>query len=308
MTCWQCGAALPQDAGFCRACGAFVRPRNMPVSGMGPATLGGSRRPSSAGTDDTAAQISSSTAARTRPRPPFAASSTPGSLAESGETKTASATHATESSWSGASAAWRPPTSRPQAGIASSGTDSDSSLGEVLAGVGTGFVLISMLLSWYSVTITPLGVEFFESLERALFSRLFPQVSSGLGGLTGPLTITVSPLDKAAGGWRWAILVVSIVILLEILLAVSSGATNRSVSTWPHTAIISVLGVANLLLVVAAFLALPYGGAPAGYLTVSRGVGAYLGLVAALIACAGAIAVLLKNSPSGGPVRSGGLR
>jgi hypothetical protein len=54
--------------------------------------------------------------------------------------------------------------------------------------------------------------------------------------------------------------------------------------------------VANLLLVVAAFVNLPYGGTPAGYLTVTRGLGAYLGLVAGLIACGGALVVLVKGS------------
>jgi hypothetical protein len=181
-------------------------------------------------------------------------------------------------------------------------------LADVLVGVGTGFVLISMLLTWYRVTITPLGVEFFESLERALFSRLFPQFSAGLGGLSGPLTMSVSPLDKAAGGWRWAILVVSIVILLEVLLAVGSGAAKSLASTWSHAAVLLVLTVTNLLLVLAAFVSLPYRGTPAGYLIVTRGVGAYLGLVAALVACGGVVAVLAKNSPSGGARPPGGLR
>jgi len=40
MTCWQCGAPYPPDVGFCRACGAFVRPRNAPVNGPGATTAG----------------------------------------------------------------------------------------------------------------------------------------------------------------------------------------------------------------------------------------------------------------------------
>ena len=183
--------------------------------------------------------------------------------------------------------------------------DSDSTLADVLAGVGTGFVLISMLLTWYSVTITPLGVEFFESLERALFSGLFPQISGVLEAT--PLTMSVSPLDKAAGGWRWAILVVSIVILLEVLLAVSSGAAKSLASSWPHTGVLLVLTVANLFLTLAAFVSLPYGGCLSGYLIVTRGVGAYLGLVAALVACGGVVSVLVKSSPSGSRP-SGGQR
>jgi hypothetical protein len=91
-------------------------------------------------------------------------------------------------------------------------------------------------------------------------------------------------------------------------VAVSSGATKPSASTWPHTSVLLVLTVANLLLVVAAFVSLPYSGTPAGYLTVTRGLGAYLGLVAGLVACGGAIAVLVKSSPGGAPRPPADLR
>jgi len=300
MTCWQCGAQLPPDVGFCRACGAFVRPRNVPANRWGVTSPGTTQTPSGPGVDVTPAQPPSSSVAGSEQIPQFAAGSVPWSVSESATaTPTPAGTAAPSTSWPRAAAAWQP-TSSTHTGIASSGVDSDSSLGEVLVGVGTGFVLISLLFAWYRVTITPLGVQFFESLERALFSRLFPQVSAGLGGLTGPLTLSVSPLDKAAGGWRWAILVVSAVILLEVLLAVSSGATREPAARWPHTPVLFVLTVANFLLVLAAFVSLPYGGTPAGYLIVTRGVGAYLGLVAALVACGGAVAVLVKSSPGGG--------
>ncbi len=309
MTCWQCGAALPPDVGFCRACGAFVRPRSMPVNRFGATAPHAPPTPPTPSADDTAAQASTTGAAGFGPTPPFAVGSTPASVGGPSSTSPPPYGVAGSSvSWPTAPTTWSPAASGSRTRIDSSGTDSDSTLADVLVGVGTGFVLISMLLTWYRVTITPLGVEFFESLERALFSRLFPQFSAGLGGLSGPLTMSVSPLDKAAGGWRWAILVVSIVILLEVLLAVGSGAAKSLASTWSHAAVLLVLTVANLLLVLAAFVSLPYGGTPAGYLIVTRGVGAYLGLVAALVACGGVVAVLAKNSPSGGARPPGGLR
>ena len=307
MTCWQCGAALPPDVGFCRACGAFVRPRSMPGNRYGATTSHAPQTPSMPIADDTAAQASSPSAVG--PRPPSAVGSTPAWA--DGPASTPPPPYgvaAPATSWPTGPTTWSSAPSRSQAGIASTGIDSDSTLADVLAGVGTGFVLISMLLTWYSVTITPLGVEFFESLERALFSRLFPQISGGLGGLSGPLTMSVSPLDKAAGGWRWAILVVSIIILLEVLLAVSSGAAKSSASSWPHTGVLLVLTVANLFLTLAAFVSLPYGGTPTGYLIVTRGVGAYLGLVAALVACGGVVSVLVKSSPSGGSRPPAGRR
>ena len=113
--------------------------------------------------------------------------------------------------------------------------------------------------------------------------------------------MSVSPLDKAAGGWRWAILVVSIVILLEVILVVSSGLAKQSASSWPHTSILLVLTVTNLFLVIAAFVNLPYGDTPASYMTVTRGLGAYLGLLAGLIASGGAVGALVRRLPSGSP-------
>ena len=302
MTCWQCGAPLPPDVGFCRACGAFVRPRSVPVNRLGVTTPGAARTPSGSTADDVAAPPPSSSVAGFEPAPVFAARSTPLSMRGSATALPAPATAATPStSWLPApAAACVLPSSTTRAGITSSGAGPNSGLGDVLAGSGTGIVLISMFLTWYRVTITPLGVQFFESLERALFSRLFPQAAAGLGGLTGPLTLSVSALDKAAGGWRWAILVVSIVILLELLLAIGSGTTKQPSQSWPHTSILLVVTVANLLLVVAAFFSLPYSGTPAGYLTVTRGIGAYLGLVAGFVACGGAVAVLAKSSPGVG--------
>jgi hypothetical protein len=170
-------------------------------------------------------------------------------------------------------------------------------VGDVLAATGAGFVLISMFLTWYNVTLPALGVQFYESLEREFLARLFPQIANSLGGLTGSLTFSVGALGSGAGGWRWAILVVSIILLLEVLLAIGSTTRTQSSPTWPHVVILLVLTVTNLILVVAAFLSLPYSSAPASYLTVAPGVGAYLGLLAALVACGGAVAGLVRNSP-----------
>jgi len=182
-------------------------------------------------------------------------------------------------------------------GLVQSGVSERSTVGDVVAGAATVLVLISMFLSWYNVTLTSLGVQFYDSLERAVLSRLFPQIASSLGGLTGPMTFPVSALGKEAGGWRWAILVVSIVLLLEVIVAISSGAAGPASSGWPHTPILLTLTLTNLVLVVAAFLSQPYSGTPSSYVTVAPGLGAYLGLLAALVASGGAVARSLKNSP-----------
>ena len=184
-----------------------------------------------------------------------------------------------------------------RSGIRSVAAGPSSTIGDVLAAFGTAVVLISMLLTWYRVTITSAGMQYLEALERAFFPRLFP-AGGGLGGLTGPLTTSVSALGKGAGGWRWAIVVVSSVLLLEFLLAISSGATSPSSPSGSHTTILLLLTVINLILVAAAFITLPFGGTPAAYLTVARGMGAYVGLFAGLVACAGAVARLVRSSTS----------
>ena len=38
MNCWQCGAPLPPDVGFCHACGAFLRGRSAPANLPDPAS------------------------------------------------------------------------------------------------------------------------------------------------------------------------------------------------------------------------------------------------------------------------------
>ncbi len=260
MTCWQCGAPLPPDVGFCRACGAFVRPRDFLVTGSGVARANA-------------------------PQAPIVPS--PASTNPAGSSPVWTSLPPT---------AWTPASPMTRPGLPS-GVSERWMVSDVVAAAGTGLVLISMFLSWYDVTLTSLGVQFYDSLERALFSRLFPQIATGLGGLTGPLTFPVSAVGKGAGGWRWAILVVSIVLLLEVIVSISSGAAGPASPGWPHTPILLTLTVTNLVLVVAAFLSQPYSGTPSSYVTVAPGLGAYLGLLAALVACGGGVARSLKNSP-----------
>lgn len=251
MTCWQCGGALPPDVGFCRGCGALVRPRSAPIGAV-----------------TEAAAETQLPALRQTIAPPAPVSA-----------------HA----WP-VQAQVLAPTAVP-AEVQRTGTD-------LLCAAGSGLVVLSVFLTWYSVTVTALGVRFYASLEQAFLSKLFPQIAAGLGNLRGPLTTSVSALGQGAGGWRWAILVVSIVIVLETLVVVTSARPNQ-LSGWPHAGIQVMLTIANVVLVLAAFFTLPYGNAPSGYITVARGPGAYLGLFAALFALGCALtAALRRQSPS----------
>ena len=73
------------------------------------------------------------------------------------------------------------------------------------------------------------------------------------------------------------------------------GVARQVAPLWPHAATILVLTVANLVLVVAAFFDQPFNEVPSAYLSVSHGIGAYLGLAAGLVALGGAIARLAKG-------------
>ena len=182
-----------------------MRPRSVPVNRLGVTTPGAARTPSGSTADDVAAPPPSSSVAGFEPAPVFAARSTPLSIRGSATALPAPATAATPST------SWLPaprggsvlPSSTTRAGITSSGAGPNSGLGDVLAGSGTGIVLISMFLTWYRVTITPLGVQFFESLERALFSRLFPQGRGGLGRAHG--TVDALGVGARQGGRRMAL-------------------------------------------------------------------------------------------------------
>jgi hypothetical protein len=296
MTCWQCGAALPPDVGFCRACSAFVRPRNAPLTRPAETTTSPEAPGSPTPTDLGAAPPPLAGSAWHEMPPRAGAQQMAWSPAVPRTALTESPPNGSRSPATAAPATWPVgPTARSGFGSGTSGPS--SSVGDVVALAGTGFVLISMFLTWYSVTVTALGVQFYESVERALFARLFPQAGAGLGGFTGPITYSVSALAKEAGGWRWAILVVSIVLLLEIVLAIGSGVAKQASPMWPHGAILLALSVTNLILVGAAFFSLPYGGTPAAYLSVSHGIGAYVALVAALLACGGAVARIFTGSP-----------
>ena len=156
---------------------------------------------------------------------------------------------------------------------------------------GAGLVLISLFLTWYNVTLTALGVHFYESLDK-VFLRLAcsrrlptPSVDSQVRSRSRCLRLV-----QVLEAWRWAILVVSIVLLLEVLLAYEPATTkSQSAPAWPHGAVLLLLSVGDLILVVVALLSLPYGGTPSTYVAVAAwSWRLHRALGRLLVACAGA--------------------
>jgi MFS family permease len=129
--------------------------------------------------------------------------------------------------------------------------------GDIIAGIGTLLVFISVFLPWYTV-----------------------------GGFSGSLT--------DAGGWRILILILAIITLLYLFIRTLSLQNVRLPIA--HWQLLTGLVGLQFLLTLLAFLVKPGGGDVLGdNFSVGWGWGAFVGLIVALVALAGG--VLRKNEP-----------
>ncbi len=109
--------------------------------------------------------------------------------------------------------------------------------------------------------------------------------TSGVG-----VSLSISALGSHAGGWRWLILVVATAIIIEGLAGRLANVSETE--AWPHAAVQALLGVALLGLVVVAFFTSPLPNLAVYQIPGfgrSAGSGAYLGLVAGVLAAYGGI-------------------
>ncbi len=168
--------------------------------------------------------------------------------------------------------------------------------GDIVTVLSTAVVGVSLFLNWYPITISAAGVQYLERLLQGVFSSLFGQSLPGsYGTVTGPITLSVTALDHNAGGWRWAMLVLGGIIVVEVLLSIFSTLSSQSTPAWPHGSFVVVLTATNFVLLVVAFFDKPLSGAPPGLWAVGHGVGAYLGVIAGVAALAGAIVYALTS-------------
>lgn len=126
---------------------------------------------------------------------------------------------------------------------------------------GTVVLLISLFLPWYSL-------HFYLG-----------------GGVT--FREGVAAVSGAAGGWRF--LIVAFCLGTIFYLAMHTAAGVRVRQLLPHWQMLTLLTAVNLLLAVLAFVARPGGGYVIPGVYVGWAYGAYLGLVAAVVAVAGGI-------------------
>jgi hypothetical protein len=141
---------------------------------------------------------------------------------------------------------------------------------DLLAFLGTAALLGSLFMPWY-------------------------QISESFDGLSVSLSLT--PLGQHAGGLRWAMLVLSIATLVE--LAVTALIFRfHSRDAWPHRSLLALLCLVNLAVVIWAMVASPFAEALGAFNGTSLGPGAYLAIVAALLATGAAIARLVTGPPA----------
>jgi len=130
--------------------------------------------------------------------------------------------------------------------------------GDIVAAGGSVLLFISLFLSWYTI-----------------------KVSDQFGDIGG----STSALGTGAGGWRVLILVIDILVLLYLFVRTM---TPRGLHLpLPHWQLLTVALGLQFLLTLLAFLVKPSTGDSG--IGVSWGYGAFIGLVASIIALAGGI-------------------
>ena len=263
MICSNCGTPLASDAGFCRGCGATLRgkgasavaiPGTPPPGAPPPAPPGATRPPPNAYPPVT------TRAGDRLPVPP------PPVLSEAGFWGSPAPV---DGMFQLTATPTVPPPSPPGArtGYGYWGPSRAEQRAryrqrlhwlDLVEWMGAAAVLGSLFMPWY-------------------------QIGMSSGGLSAILSLT--PLGTGAGGWRWLILILAVAILIEGGAAVLVGSHSQG---WRHGEAQAALGLVLLVLVIAAFVTTPtafFG----GYFDVpglqrTHGPGAYLGLVASIVA------------------------
>jgi hypothetical protein len=135
--------------------------------------------------------------------------------------------------------------------------------GDIIAGVATIVVFICLFLPWYTVGVSS--------------------------------TLSVSALNSLAGGWRYLILVLC--LLIVIYLFVRTFLVRGARLPLPHWQLMASMTVVNALLLVLAFLVKPNFAQTLseGGVSTSWGYAAFIGVVAGIIAVIGA--VVRRNDP-----------
>lgn len=273
MNCSKCGSAVAPDAGFCRNCGAIFRGKAATAT-LIPAAPAQGPPPPVAGPE---------------PKQPV--------LADAGYWAPPEAhvpgAPSLEQGYAQPSAPNRYPTH--VGGGLPPGAQTVASWGPAANGLGA-MLTISDVRATRRLQAIDLAACFGAVAAGGSLFIAWYQISFNISGVSASISTTA--LGRLAGGWRWSILLISIAVLVELLVAVVVSRSSRTVE-WPHRSILAVLCAANLAAVVAAMIASPFNnGASYGLMAASLGPGAYVGFIGALVAMIAAALRLFTGPPA----------
>jgi hypothetical protein len=164
--------------------------------------------------------------------------------------------------------------------------------GDLIAGSASFLALISLFLPWYSFAASAAQAS---ATATPAQQQLVLAICSGQPAVcrsNAPPQFSVSALGGGAGGWRFLILVVAIVVVLYVLSRTLDGVARAFRYHWQ---VLVGLTAFQGLLVLIAFFANPL--SILGSLgSSSWAAGAFLALMAAIAAVAGAILVMRENN------------
>lgn len=163
--------------------------------------------------------------------------------------------------------------------------------GDLIAGIASFVVLITLFFPWYSFAASAATAS--ESATPAQQQLVLAVCADQPAVCTSnaPPQFSVSALGGVAGGWRYLILVVAIIAVLYVLSRALSGAPQVAAYHWQ--VLIGVTALQGLLVLIAFFVN------PLGILDTlgssSWAAGAFLGLIGAIAAVAGAVRVMQES-------------
>jgi hypothetical protein len=163
--------------------------------------------------------------------------------------------------------------------------------GDLIAGIASFLVLISLFIPWYSFAASADSASASPTLAQQQLVLAICSDQPAVCASNVPPQFGVSALGGGAGGWRFLILVVAIVAMLYVLSR-TLDAVNQAIPY--HWQLLVGITALQGLLVLIAFFANPlsiFGSLGSS----SWAFGAFLGLIAGIAAVVGAIMVMQEN-------------
>ncbi len=160
--------------------------------------------------------------------------------------------------------------------------------GDLIAGIASFLVLISLFLPWYSFAASAAESSASATVAQQQLVLAVCSDQPAVCSSAAPPQFSVTALGGGAGGWRFLILVAAIIVVLYVLSRTLE-AVARAIPR--HWQVLVGMTVFQGLLVLIAFFANPLGILDS-LGSSSWAAGAFLALIAAIAAVVGAILVM----------------